>query len=183
MDPLTAGLYELLITDELAAQLQKLDPSLRVTKPLAVADAPDRLALHLQRQVAAALAGLPESQRLDRGVSIARALIDRLAELLADAGAEAPVTPGEVLHAVLSRRLDGSPRSIAEPLIPLLDSTLLTNAPGEPNLWNQLRSEIDSATTVDVVMAFIRRSGIRPLLEALRRHCEDGRQLRVLTTT
>ena len=183
MDPLTAGLYELLITDELAAQLQKLDPSLRVTKPLAVADAPDRLALHLQRQVAAALDGLPESQRLDRGVSIARALIDRLAELLADAGAEAPVTPGEVLHAVLSRRLDGSPRSIAEPLIPLLDSTLLTNAPGEPNLWNQLRSEIDSATTVDVVMAFIRRSGIRPLLEALRRHCEDGRQLRVLTTT
>jgi len=33
------------------------------------------------------------------------------------------------------------------------------------------------------VMAFIRRSGILPLLDALRRHCESGRPLRVLTTT
>ena len=32
-------------------------------------------------------------------------------------------------------------------------------------------------------MAFIRRSGIRPLLDALRRHCASGRRLRVLTTT
>jgi superfamily II DNA or RNA helicase len=32
-------------------------------------------------------------------------------------------------------------------------------------------------------MAFIRRSGIRPLLDALRRHCDTGRQLRILTTT
>ena len=32
-------------------------------------------------------------------------------------------------------------------------------------------------------MAFIRRSGITPLLDALRRHCERGRPLRVLTTT
>ena len=58
------------------------------------------------------------------------------------------------------------------PLIPLLDTTLLTNAPGEPTLWSQLRSEIESADAIDVVMAFIRRSGIGPLLDALRRHCE-----------
>ncbi|VEH36499.1 type I restriction enzyme EcoKI subunit R [Cellulomonas fimi] len=32
-------------------------------------------------------------------------------------------------------------------------------------------------------MAFIRRSGINPLLEDLRRHCASGRPLRVLTTT
>lgn len=32
-------------------------------------------------------------------------------------------------------------------------------------------------------MAFIRRSGIAPLMDALRRHCEAGRELRVLTTT
>ena len=61
------------------------------------------------------------------------------------------------------------------PLIPLLDTTLLTNAPGEPTLWSQLRSEIESADAIDVVMAFIRRSGIGPLLDTLRRHCEAGR--------
>ena len=88
-----------------------------------------------------------------------------------------------MLHAVLGRRPDGSVDSIAEPLIPLLDTTLLTNAPGEPSLWNQLRSEIESADAIDVVMAFIRHSGISPLLDALRRHCERDRPLRILTTT
>lgn len=88
-----------------------------------------------------------------------------------------------MLHAVLGRRPDGTPDAIAEPLTPLLDTTLLTNAPGEPNLWNQLRSEIESSDRIDLVMAFIRRSGINPLLDALRRHCEAARPLRVLTTT
>jgi hypothetical protein len=32
-------------------------------------------------------------------------------------------------------------------------------------------------------MAFIRRSGIAPLMPALRTHCSAGRGLRVLTTT
>ncbi len=32
-------------------------------------------------------------------------------------------------------------------------------------------------------MAFIRRSGIAPLLDTLRGHCQSGRELRVLTTT
>ena len=31
-------------------------------------------------------------------------------------------------------------------------------------------------------MAFIRRSGINPLLSSLRRHCESGKPLRILTT-
>ena len=59
----------------------------------------------------------------------------------------------------------------------LLDTTLLTNAPGEPGLWSQLRSEIESADAIDVVMAFIRRSGIAPMLDGLRRHCDDGKPL------
>ena len=74
----------------------------------------------------------------------------------------------------LARLPDGSPESIPEPLIPLLDTTLLTNAPGEPRVGSQLLTEIHSADRIDVVMAFIRRSGIAPLLDALRRHCSSG---------
>ena len=32
-------------------------------------------------------------------------------------------------------------------------------------------------------MAFVRWSGIRPLLDVLRRHCRSGKTLRVVTTT
>jgi superfamily II DNA or RNA helicase len=101
----------------------------------------------------------------------------------ADVGRDAPTEPGTVLRALLGYRPDGTPESIPAPLIPLLDTTLLTNAPGEPRVGSQLLTEIHSADRVDVVMAFIRRSGIRPLLDALRGHCQGGRSLRVLTTT
>jgi HKD family nuclease len=116
------------------------------------------------------------------GIEVARDLIARLAEVLKSDISESPIEPGEVLHAILERRPDGRPERVAEPLIPLLDTTLLTNAPGEPGLLHQLDAEIDSADAIDVVMAFIRRSGINPLLSSLRRHCESGKPLRILTT-
>jgi HKD family nuclease len=48
----------------------------------------------------------------------------------------------------------------------LLDTALLTNSPGEPRVGSQILAEIHSADRIDVVMAFIRRSGIAPLAEA-----------------
>jgi superfamily II DNA or RNA helicase/HKD family nuclease len=59
----------------------------------------------------------------------------------------------------------------------------LTNARGEPHVGGQLLSEIDSADSIEVVMAFIRLSGIRNMLDTLRRHCSAGKHLRILTTT
>src|SRR5690606_33776529 len=134
-------------------------------RALHAAEAPDRIAWHLSREIERALADVQEPDRARVGIEVARALLDRLSELVEVDASSAPVEPAGVLHAILGRRPDGTPDAVAEPLIPLLDTTLLTNAPGEPNLWNQLRSEIESADRIDVVMAFIRRSGIAPLTE------------------
>ena len=60
---------------------------------------------------------------------------------------------------------------------------MLTNAPGEPAVAHEIRAEIPSADAIDVLMAFIRWSGIRSLVEVLRRHRQAGKPLRVLTTT
>ena len=177
------GIYETLVTEALRTQVAPIEGPLRPTRPLNTAEAANRIALHLSRQIEQSLAAVGDHDRVRVGVEVARELITRLVELLGADQSEALVEPGEVLHAILERRPDGTPRTIAEPLIPLLDTTLLTNAPGEPVLMNQLDAEIDSADAIDVVMAFIRRSGINPLLASLRRHCERGRALRVLTTT
>ena len=55
----------------------------------------------------------------------------------------------------------GVRETITRPLTPLLDTTVLTNAPGEPAVGHELRAEIPSADAIDVVMAFIRWSGVR----------------------
>jgi hypothetical protein len=179
MDP---GIYEVFVTEALRPYLDPLGRFAR-RRSLHTAEAADRIALHLSREIERSLAAVNDSDRVRIGVDVARDLIARLAEVVRHSDTSAtPVEPGEVLHAILQRRPDGTPQPITEPLIPLLDSALLTNAPGEPGLLNQLGAEIDSADAIDVVMAFIRRSGINPLLASLRRHCDRGRRLRVLTT-
>ncbi len=180
------GLYEVLITEAIESRLRELDAHLHARKDgLRIADAADRIALHLGRVIQRAVAGINDNERVSAGVKLARTLIEQIDLLIANAsvGRDAPVEPGTVLRAVLRHTPDGTPETIHEPLIPLLDTTLLTNAPGEPRVGSQLLTEIHSADRIDVVMAFIRRSGVGPLLDALRAHCQGGRPLRVLTTT
>lgn len=180
------GLYEVLITEALEARLVDLGDRLQALRSdLRSAETADRIALHLGRIVQRAVASVDDEERVNVSISLARALIQQIDAVIEGAGAapDAPVRPGQVLRAVAARQPDGTPEPLQEPLIPLLDTTLLTNAPGEPRVGNQLLTEIHSADRVDVVMAFIRKSGIVPLLDALRAHCEHGRGLRVLTTT
>ena len=180
------GLYEILITEALEEQLLLLGGNLEAIRGrLRAPEAPDRIALHLARVVERAIASIDEGERAAIGIDLARRLIDMIRTLPSahELAAERPVELGEVLHSVVGHLPDGRPESIAEPLIPLLDTTLLTNAPGEPRVGHQVLTEIYSADRIDVVMAFIRRSGIAPLMPTLRAHCAAGRGLRVMTTT
>lgn len=186
-----AGLYETLLTDALAASLIDLDDRLDAQRhTLRSAEAADRIALHLSRVIERTIATLDEKDRAQAGAEVARQLIRRLDELVAKADVlgDAPIPTAEILEAILGRNLDGSTKAIEKPMIPLLDTTLLTNAPGEPRVGKQIETEIGSADRIDLLMAFIRRSGIQPMLDALRRHCDERGldelpPLRVLTTT
>ncbi len=177
------GLYEQLLTEALRSELDSVDGRFNTSsRSLHSAEAADRIALHLSRRIQRTLDAVGDSDRVKVGIEVARDLIARLAQIVDAELVESPVEPGTVLHAILQRRPDGTPQPITEPLIPLLDTTLLTNAPGEPGLLHQLDAEIESADEIDVLMAFIRRSGINPLMASLRRHCERGKPLRILTT-
>lgn len=180
------GLYETLITEALEQNLHKLDTRLRARRDgVHPAEAADRIAMHVGAILKRAVAAMPERERVAASIRLARALVAQIDERSGQGGfaADAPIAPGAVLRAIAALLPDGAPEVMHEPLIPLLDTALLTNAPGEPRVGNQLLTEVHSADRIDVVMAFILQSGIRPLLDTLRRHCESGRALRVLTTT
>ncbi|BCY15424.1 DUF3427 domain-containing protein [Actinoplanes sp. L3-i22] len=184
-DDLTAGLYEDIVTESLLTKLAHLDDRLVERQGMRSAEASDRFARLLARQIERALDTVPEHERVKVGVEVVRSLLDVLHEHLPRAGstAEQPVVPGESLTAVGAFDVAGTAQFPRRPLIPLVDTTLLTNAPGEPRVGNQVLTEIESADAIDLVMAFIRRSGLRPLMSALRKHCDLGKPLRVLTTT
>lgn len=69
------------------------------------------------------------------------------------------------------------------PKTPLNDASLLTNAHGEPSLASELKAEIDSADTVDLLCAFVMWRGLRLLEEPLRQAARAGVPIRVITTT
>jgi superfamily II DNA or RNA helicase len=185
MASLAQGLYELLVTQLLEEQLR--DPQLQGTPyvdELRNAEAADRIALHVAKVVETAIEDLPAEDRSVEGVKLARQLIELIAQHVGgdQLSAMQLADPAAVLRGIRGQLPDGRPQDIPKPLIPLLDTTLLTNAPGEPRVGHQIQAEIASADRIDLVMAFIRRTGINPLMDALRRHTDDGKPLRVLTT-
>ena len=180
------GIYETLITEGLNSKLAELGERYEAKRErLHPAEAADRIALHLSRALEREIRSHGEQDRVALGVRVARDLLLRLDELVenADSRSDLPIEAGEMLHAVLGRAIDGSIAALETPKTPLLDTTILTNSPGEPRIGMQVRSEIPSSDRIDLLMAFIRRSGLAPVRDELRRHCESGRPLRVLTTT
>ena len=183
-DELTAGLYEAIVTDVLAEQVAKIDEGLVKRPGMRSAEAADRIAHLLARQIERALDAVPDDDRVATGIEVAQRLLEKLGAMLPRSAPviETPLAPGTVLSAIGEWRPDGSVRTAGRPLIPLLDTTLLTNAPGEPTVGSQVRTEIESSDSIDLVMAFIRTSGVSPMLSALRDFTARGKRLRVLTT-
>ncbi len=179
------GVYEQIVTDLVSAELAGVDTDLVQRTALRPADAADRIARYVGAELERALDSLADDTRVETGITLARRLLDVMAEHAPRAdlvGAE-PMIPGEVLRGVGRRRPDGAVRWLSHPDIPLFDSTVLTNGSNEPRIGAQLPSEIESAEAIDLVVAFIRHSGIRSFVEAFERHCRDGKPLRILTTT
>lgn len=55
-----------------------------------------------------------------------------------------------------------------ENLIPLGETTLITNGSYEPSIQQRIASEIPSASKIEIVMAFITYSGIAPYINLLK---------------
>lgn len=185
MPGLPRGLFEQLVTGSLERELTAVGAASHVHRsPLHPEEAPDRIALHLASLIRRAIGGLDARRRTEAGLEIAR----RLVHILEADGKgvdmeDAPALAGDVLRAISLLLPDGTVPEIPMPATPLLDTTLLTNAPGEPRIGYQLSTEIASTDRIDVLMAFVRQTGIRPLLDRLRRHVDEGKSLRLLTTT
>lgn len=171
-EQLSEGLYELLGTEKLAARLSNVPDLQPQFEPIEDADSVDILSRHVAAVVRKALAGAKPTER----VALANRLLGELrcGDLITD-------TPSQLqsLHRpdVLKRR------QLRRPTTRLSDSALLTNSKDEPNLAAELRAEMESANTVDLLCAFVRWTGLRLLEPALKQLKERGATLRVITTT
>jgi superfamily II DNA or RNA helicase/HKD family nuclease len=71
---------------------------------------------------------------------------------------------------------------VPRPTSPLSETSLFTGSPREPQLAHELQAEMASADGVDILVSFIKWSGLRLLMNALEDLRDRGVKVRLITT-
>lgn len=169
------GLYESVVTPDLRARLAAIENLTAAELAVDKADEPHVIARHVAQVVQRHLEGVNDrDQRLATVNAVLTALDAR----------ESIEPPTRLLGSLLDApRARGSGRYAARPKTPLSEAALLTNARDEPSLAAELRAEMASADSVDLLCAFVRWHGVRLLEGDLRELQRAGIPFRVVTTT
>lgn len=169
MAKLSAGLYDQLVDQLLRDRLDGLaGRRLRASlKEVDAAELPDRIGEVVAAWVRELLASVPSERRSAAALQLAEALLAVLDAQGADValGDRRLVEPLRRLGAIEPLDPMDAPIPIRRPLTPLRDTVLMTNARDQPSVGREIEAEIDSADRIDLVLAFIRWTGIRTLIE------------------
>ena len=178
---LKAGVYDEIVSARLDRQLAALGAPFEVYRSALTVSEPIGAVLEslLGDGLALALAELKADSA--KGLALAEALLAVLhshAPRVFERDDELRLN-AERLTAIVARPAQAPER----PRGSLHSSSLIVNAEGD-QLLEHLRSEFDSADSVDLLCAFIKLSGFEKFRTEIERHCDGrGRSLRVLTTT
>ena len=180
---LKQGIYEHIINQETERQIQKAEKSGLVCVQQAIDDAesPQMLADYLANAIRRKLEDTEEQQ--DRVNIINRIMIN--AGLTDD---KQIVKPSDLLAEVMSRQQAAlqheSNTQTIRPISGFRVSNLFTGGNSTLSLGEEIRREIASADEICFIVSFLKVSGVRILLDDLKKFCaRDGVRLRIITTT
>ncbi|SCL28611.1 ATP-dependent helicase IRC3 [Micromonospora nigra] len=187
MKDLERGIYEHLITRDLATRLQRVDPALVQPGKLDPADAPDALARHIATLAHRALKSVPGGDdKLQNQIDLANRIADTIAAFSPQAAtAQDQVTDARhLLHAIAAPPTPpAQPTFPTRPTTPLSTGALLVNGRNQPRIGHEVTHEMASAEQVDLLCAFIKWHGLRIIEPAIRDLMQRQGKLRVITTT
>jgi superfamily II DNA or RNA helicase len=150
--------------------------------------APQVLSRHLFEAINKALRNVPHEERTARQRELANKVLALLGAEVPSAGIDRDDEVADPTELLLALRDPNEARlgtgQIERPKLPLGQSDLLINGPRDLAIGHEIRSELASATAVDVIVSFVKWTGVRVIKPELqdfaRRH--PGK-LRLLTTT
>ena len=188
---LQPGLYEQVVNEEIGGELDALPPQRRATAAIDKAEASQVLAQYLAEVAQKGLDDLA-----DKGGDVAAqiGLVNRLIQTIEHTTQEADFAPlrvdgrAEQLLALLRENdpllvMGRAAGDLPRPETPLARSSLFTGALNEPQMFSELKKEIVCADRIDMLVSFIKWSGLRLILEELRAFTQNGGQLRVISTS
>ncbi|MEU9761187.1 DUF3427 domain-containing protein [Streptomyces sp. NPDC047987] len=175
-----AGLYETLITHRLEERMKQLDSTIwrAIDGVVGAESVPHVLSRHIGNVVRQALQGLSPAEQ----VVATNHILDSLNTIEGATEWVDLVTEGpRQLLAVAEQEAPGV--YAIRPATPLSETALITNSPDDPSLGFELRAELATADSVDLLCAFVKWHGLRVLEQSLSSARDRGVPIRVLTTT
>ena len=177
------GIYEHIINKETERNIQQAEQSglVCVQQPIDNAESPQMLANYLANAIRQKLEDTEEQQ--DRVNLINRIMVD--AGLLDD---KQIVKPADLLAEVMTQQQSAlqnqSNTQTIRPISGFRVSNLFTGGSSTLSLGEEIRREIASADEICFIVSFLKVSGVRILLDDLKKFCSrEGTRLRIITTT
>jgi superfamily II DNA or RNA helicase/HKD family nuclease len=178
---LPQGIYEELLYEELSSILQG-HPELRsVFGKLDPEEEPARYAAFVARILEKAL-------RLETDPATRLRLCNEVVERIASRPAAQFLAHQRLVPAEKPLLLEITPPSYAKGQVPrpetaLAESSLFTGSPTDPQLLHELAKEMQSADSADLLVSFIKWSGLRLLMPAFEELTARGGRVRIITTS
>lgn len=179
MDPMQPGLYESIITERLKKALEASGLKHELGK-LDKEDSPYLLAQHLGQLTLQTLEGVSEDDARTKQLEVANAILATLERFNTNISGDKIDSTKEFLRGVLPIGQNKLPQT---PSTPLNESALFTGSSQRPQLSNELLFEMKSADRVDIIVSFIKNSGLRILREGFDNLRNRNVKVRIITTT
>ena len=187
---LEAGLYEQVINKQLKKALAPIEAARKEEADIDQAEASKILAQYLTDVVQQGFDSVAETGNLSAQVNLLNKIVSVVQtttaeECFEELGVE---TPPKQLLALLQEKdpslaVGKSAKDVPRPETSIAQSSLFTGAVHEPQMFSELKKEIASADRIDMLVSFIKWSGLRLLIDELREFTQRGGELRIITTS
>jgi len=185
------GLYEQVINKQLNSELSEIPEARKAVTPIDKAEASKVLAQYLADVVQKGLDNVADN---GGDISAQIALTNQIVDLIQNTTREADFAALGVdqrAEQLLALLRETDPRlavgktaaDLNRPETSIAQSSLFTGAIHEPQMYTELKKEIVSADRIDMLVSFIKWSGLRLLMDELREFTQNGGELRIITTS
>ena len=187
---LKQGLYEQVVNHEIKEELSHVSDVEKYVEKIDPAEASSVLTQYLSEVVRKGLDRIAGDD-----ISAQLSLVNKIVDLISHETDQEDIRnlvvddEGEQLLALLSgddplmRLQQKKAKDLPRPETSISQSSLFTGAIHEPQMFSELKKEIATADRIDMLVSFVKWSGLRLIIDDLQNFVNRGGKLRVITTT
>ena len=182
---LKEGIYEQVISNKIHEEIKNRENEINIQKEeIEKEEAKIVLSKYLQEVTKKSLS-LLKNKDLNKQIELCNQIINYLSTQVEDEEIKENNIHknGEILLSI-EEKLNKSKikNNNIRPITPISQSYLFTNSNNEPDLIDELKREIASSDSIDILVSFIRWSGLRLIKDELIEHTKT-KKLRIITTS